>query len=376
MSRRGNGEGSVYQRSDGKWCAAVTVEGGRRRVLYGRTRQEAADKLTDALRARKDGTLTTGSRVTVAIYLDEWLRDVVKPSVRPWTYRGYEVLVRLHIVPEIGRVRLDKLTPAHVQGLVNRKREAGLSPKTVQYMRGVLRTALNRALRWGLATRNVADLVDGPKVGRHEIQPFSPAEARAFLDAVRGDRLEALYSVALTMGLRQGEALGLRWEDVGLEAGTLHVRHQLQRVDGQLQQVPVKTARSRRTLAMPPSIVGSLREHRRRLVEDRLLAGSRWRETGYVFTTSIGTPLEARNVVRSFKAILARPGLPGVRFHDLRHSCATLLLVQGVSPRVVMEILGHSQISLTMNTYSHVVPELQREAAARLDALLRQRSGS
>ena len=157
MARRGNGEGSIHQRADGKWCAAITVEGSRRRVLYGRTRQEVADKLTDALRARREGTLTAGSRLTVAGYLDQWLRDMVKPSVRPWTYRGYEVLARLHIVPEIGQVRLDKLTPAHVQALMNRKREAGLSPKTVQYMRGVLRTALNRALRWGLVARNVAD---------------------------------------------------------------------------------------------------------------------------------------------------------------------------------------------------------------------------
>lgn len=371
MSRRGKGEGSVYQRRDGKWCAAVTIESGRRRVYYGRTRQEAAEKLAEALLARKHGTLTTGSRLTVAAFLNQWLQDVVKPSVRPWTYRGYEVLVRCHLIPEMGRVRLDKLTPEQVQGLMNRKREAGLSAKTVQYMRGVLRTALNRALRWGLVPRNVADLVDGPKVERFEIQPFTRVEARSFLDAVRGNRLEALYSVALAMGLRQGEALGLRWQDVDLDTGTLHVRRQLQRVAGQLRQVPVKTARSRRTLAMPPSIVGSLREHRRRQAQDQLLAGSRWRETGCVFTTSIGTPLEARNVVRSFKEILARAGLPDVRFHDLRHSCATLLLVQGVSPRVVMEILGHSQISLTMNTYSHVVPELQREAANRLDALLR-----
>src|SRR5262249_51095981 len=210
----------------------------------------------------------------------------------------------------MGRVRLDKLMPADVQALMNRKREAGLSAKTVQYMRGVLRSALNRALRWGLVPRNVADLVDGPKVERYEIRPFMLAEARAFLDTVRGNRLEALYSVALTMGLRQGEALGLRWEDVDLDAGTLQVRRQLQRVGGQLQPVAVKTARSRRTLAMPPSIVGALREHRRRQVQDRLLAGSRWRETGYVFTTSIGTPLEARNVVRSFKATLVRAGLP------------------------------------------------------------------
>src|SRR5262252_178741 len=214
MSRRGNGEGSIYQRRDGKWCGAVTIESGRRRVFYGRTRQEAAEKLGEAVRARTQGTLTTGSRVTVAAFLNQWLGDVVKPSVRPWTYRGYEVLVRCHLIPEIGRVRLDKLTPAQVQALMNRKREAGLSAKTVQYMRGVLRTALNRALRWGLVPGNVADLVDGPRVERYEIQPFTLGEARAFLDAVRGNRLEALYSVALTMGLRQGEALGLRWDDV------------------------------------------------------------------------------------------------------------------------------------------------------------------
>jgi len=251
-----------------------------------------------------------------------------------------------------------------------------MAPKTVQYARGVLRTALNQALRWGLVSRNVADLVDGPKVERHEIQPFSPEEARTFLAAVRGDRLEALYSVALTMGLRQGEALGLRWEDVDLDTGTMHVRHQLQRIDGKLTLVPLKTARSRRTLALPDSITFGLREHRLRQLEDAVKAGKRWKgpkpneDGAHVYTTAIGTPLEARNVVRAYTAIVKRAGLPHRRFHDLRHSCATLLLVQGVSPRVVMEILGHSQISLTMNTYSHVVPELGREAARRMDALL------
>ncbi|MGH7876579.1 MAG: site-specific integrase [Candidatus Dormibacteraceae bacterium] len=241
---------------------------------------------------------------------------------------------------------------------------------------GVLRTALGQAQRWGLVARNVAELVDGPRVERHEIRPFDPAEARAFLAAVATDRLSALYSVAFTMGLRQGEALGLRWMDVDLETGTLHVRHQLQRIDGNLQLVPLKTTRSRRTLALPESITTGLRAHRLSQLKERLLAGKTWKGLEpsdgacHVFATPIGTPLDARNVVRQFKELLRLAGLREIRFHDFRHSCATLLLAQGVSARVVMETLGHSQIALTLNTYTAVVPELGREAARRMDALL------
>jgi len=349
---------------------------GKRRTLVAATRQEASKRLTEALKAREDGTLITAKRQTLGAFLEAWLRDSVKPRVRYSTWTSYEVHVRLNIAPTLGKVALDKLTPAMVQALMNAKLEQGLSPRTVQYIRGTLRTALGQAVRWGLVARNVAELTDGPKVERHEIRPFDPAEARTLLAAVGTDRLRALYSVALTMGLRQGEALGLRWEDVDLDTGTLQVRHQLQRVDGQLQLVPLKTARSRRTLALPESITAGLRAHRQSQLEERLLAWKRWKGIepnapgAFVFTTPIGTPLEARNIVRQFKAILAAAGLRDIRFHDLRHSCATLLLAQGVSPRVVMEILGHSQIALTMNTYSHVVPELGREAARRMEALL------
>jgi integrase len=180
----------------------------------------------------------------------------------------------------------------------------------------------------------------------------------------------ALFSVALAVGLRQGEALGLRWVDIDMAAGVLRVNHQLQRVDGRLTLVEPKTDRSRRTLVIPASIIERLHDHERRQVAERLWAGSNWSESGFVFTNLSGGPLQARHVIREFHKSLKAAALPRIRFHDLRHSCATLLLVQGVAPRVVMEILGHSEIAMTMDTYTHVVPELQRGAAARMDSLL------
>jgi integrase len=222
-----------------------------------------------------------------------------------------------------------------------------------------------------MVPRNVAKLVDKPRVERKPVNPLTPEEARRFLGAIRGHRLEALFTVALALGLRQGEALGLGWKDVDFAAGTLRVRDQLQRIDHKLVLVPPKTAKSRRTLVMPALIVESLREHEKRQVAEKVWAGSRWEESGrLVFANRTGGPTQARHVIEQFHGVLEKAGMRHIRFHDLRHSCATLLLVQGVSPRVVMEVLGHSEIALTMNAYSHVVPELQREAAQRMQAIL------
>jgi len=290
--------------------------------------------------------------------------------VRPLTYAGYKVNVEKHLVPTLGKIPLDQLTPRHVQEMMNARLAAGFSGKSVAYMQQVLRTALSLAVRWDMVSRNVARLVDRPRIERKPISPLTPDQARTFLAAIRGHRLEALFSVALALGLRQGEALGLRWEDVDLGAGTLRVRHQLQRIDGKLTLVPPKTERSRRTLVMPITIVERLREHEKRQVAEKLWAGSKWDDTGLIFSTRVGGPTQARHVIAEFHKALENAGLRRIRFHDLRHSCATLLLVQGVSPRVVMEVLGHSEIALTMNAYSHVVPELQRDAAQRMQAIL------
>jgi integrase len=254
--------------------------------------------------------------------------------------------------------------------MINSQLAAGFSGKSVVYMLQVLRTALALAVRWDIVPRNVARLADRPRIERKTINPLTPEEARKFLGSIRGHRLEALFSVALALGLRQGEALGLRWEDVDFRDGTLCVRHQLQRINGKLTLVPPKTERSRRTLVMPTAIVQRLKEHEKRQVAERLWAGTRWHETGLIFANRNGGPTQARRVIEQFHQALEHAGIRRIRFHDLRHSCATLLLVQGVSPRVVMEVLGHSEIALTMNAYSHVVPELQRDAAERMQAIL------
>lgn len=371
--RRGNGEGSIYQRKDGVWCASMLTPNGRRKVIYGHSHNEVRRKLSEALHTKDSGTFVDARGLTVGRFLDQWMADVVKPSVRPWTYAGYEVNVRLHIKPALGRLPLESLSPLHVQALLNQKLAEGLAPKTVRYIRGTLRTALSQAARWGFIARNPANAVDGPRVERFEIRPFTPDEARNFLVAIRGDRLEALYSVALTMGLRQGEALGLRWQDVDLEMGYMRIDKQLQRIDGKFQLVEPKTHRSRRSLALPASIVASLRKHRDRQLSEQRTLGERWEQSDLVFTTDRGRPLDGTVVSHHFHRQLDRAGLPQRRFHDLRHSCATLLLVQGVSPRVVMDVLGHSQIALTMNTYSHVIPELKRHAADRMEELITDR---
>ena len=255
--------------------------------------------------------------------------------------------------------------------IAHKTREGRLAPRTIQYMHSVLRAALNQAVRWRMVHFNAAAMVSAPRGARIEPKVLTPKEARQLLDAARGDRLEALYSVALALGLRQGEALGLKWSDVDLDAGTLRVRRAAQRIPHQgTQLVETKTVRSRRTLVMPPVVISALRSHRARQNLERLAAGERWIDNDLVFASMTGTLSDGPNVTHRFRRLLNKAGLPPMRFHDLRHACASLLLVQGVHPRVVMETLGHSQISLTMNTYSHVLPALQTEAAEKMEALL------
>ena len=249
---------------------------------------------------------------------------------------------------------------------------SGLSPRTVGYLRGVLRGALGHAERTDLVTRNVARLARPPRVPRRRVSPLSVEQVRTLVATIAGDRLEALYLVALGVGLRQGEILGLRWSDVDLEGGTLTVRHALARIDGRLELVEPKSVTSRRVVPLPAFVRDALVAHRVRQAAEPLPARPDPPDpfSDLVFVTTHGTPLDGITITRRFQHILAGAGLPRQRFHDLSHACASLLLAQGVPARVVMETLGHSEISLTLNTYSHVLPSLGREAALRMDEVL------
>ena len=294
--------------------------------------------------------------------LDEWFAAKQRQGTRATTLRGYEWLIRQHIRPALGNIRLDKLSPTDIRHLVERKAESGLSAQSVRLMHALIRNVLADAEREELVHRNVAKLVRPPSVARGEVRVLTVEDARRLVGIIRGDRFEALWVCALTMGMRKGELLGLRWSDIDFGNSTLTIRQALQRVGGRLVLVEPKTALSRRTLPVPPPTLAALRAHRVKQKADQLAAGNAWQDSGLVFTTHLGGPLEPSNVNRAWYAIRPRARLNGVRLHDLRHSCASFLLAAGASPRTVMKTLGHSQIGLTMNTYTHVLPEIERAA--------------
>lgn len=369
--RRANSEGTIVQRADGRWMALLSLPSGKRRTFYGKTQSEALKKMEQSKRNLQDGLPLSSERITIADYLSLWLKDSVKPAVRTYTFQSYETQVRLHITPELGRIRLAKLTPQDIQGFLNRKRENGLSARSVQNIHAVLRRALAQAERWGLVPRNVARLVSPPRVSRTTVHPLTPVEVKKLLTAIEHDRLAALYTVALAVGLRQGETLGLRWEDVNLETGTLSVNFTLQRIDKMNILAEPKTEKSRRTIKLPESCVVALEAHQTLQDQERTFAGAEWRdEWGLVFTEDDGSPLSRVAVTRRFQRILEGADIPKRRFHDLRHTCATLLLAQGVPLKVVQETLGHTLFSTTADIYSHVLPVLMADAASKMDAIL------
>ena len=289
MARRGNSEGSIYKRKDGRWAAAVSQPGAKRRTLYGKTRQEVAKKLTGALRDKESGLPVVSERQTVEQFLNQWL-DAAQPTVRHTTYVRYEEYVRLHINPIIGRLRLNRLTPQQIQNLYAKKLADGMSPTSVHHLHTVLHRALRQALRWGLTGRNVTEAVDPPRRAHFDHQPLTPDQARQFLSAAQGNRLEALYVLALTTGMRQGELLGLSWRDVDLDIGTIQVRSTLQQ--GGVLREP-KTPNSRRRINLPVMAAEALRKHRILQLKERMEAGSASVESGFTFTNTVGNHVDA-----------------------------------------------------------------------------------
>ena len=360
--------------SDGRWQGSVElgwIEGARRRrTITRRTKAEVARELRQLLTEADAGRLRYDGAPTLDQWMATYLREVASARVRPITLHNYEHLIRVYVEPRIGHHRLDRLGPQHLTALY-RGLSQTLAPSSVRKVHAILRRALNIAVRWGLIATNPAQLVDPPGIQVKRISPYSASEAQLLLTAARDDRMRARWTIALNLGLRQGEVLGLGWQHVDFERNLLTVERSLQRQPGGgLALVKTKTEKSQRVLPMPPTVAAALRERAVRQAADRALVGGEWTKTDLVFTTQLGTAIHPRNDYRSFQALTRRAGLRSVRLHDLRHTAASLLLSQGVAARVVMEILGHSQISVTMNTYTHVDPELSRVAAEGLADLL------
>jgi integrase len=381
--RRAAGEGAVFQTRNGQWRARlfVGIVDGKRKVREARfaTQREAVAALRQWLRDRDAGLAVSSGRLTVGGFLDQWLASV-RPSLRPSTYAAYELNVR-RVRPHLGHLPLAKLTPADLQRCYAVLLERGikgrpLSRRSVEQTHAVVHAAFEQAVRWGMLGRNPAQYATAPRPERREMRTLSQEQVERLIAGTRTDRLHALWVVLVTTGLRVGEALGLRWEDVDLRAGTLRVRRALQRQAGALVFVEPKTQRSRRTVYLVDGAVAALQAHRDQQQFERQQAGAAWEDHGLVFCTLAGRPLPPDAITYALRTQLARLGLPRVRVHDLRHTAASLLLQWGTHPKVVQEMLGHSTIAITLDLYSHTVPAMHQQAARQFGQLFRASAGA
>lgn len=371
--------GQLIQRGDRTWLIRVFVgrdETGKRRyvnqTVHG-AKREAQAVLTALLRDRDLGVHIEPSKQALNEYLNKWLETAAKPRVRARTYQGYSGLIRRHVRPALGPKPLGKVTPLDIQGLYSDMQEQGLSARTIRYTHAVLRSALQQALKWRLLPTNPADAVDLPRQSRREMKALTPEQVRQLLHRAEGGRYGSLFFLAVTTGLRPSEYLALTWEDFDFKRGSLSVRRTLARLPGEgWTFAETKRSSSRRTVKLQTRVLKVLQQHRIAQAQERLQAGAEWRDHGLVFTTGTGQPVEERNLVRSFKSLLRGAGLPDIRLYDLRHTAATLALQAGVPAKVVSEQLGHASSSFTLDVYSHVLPNMQDDAAVRVEALLFQ----
>lgn len=405
--RRANGEGTITKRSDGRYQGAAYVyrpDGTRvRKFVYGKTRTEVGDKLTAIQEQTRQGIPAATSAMPLGDYLTYWLATIAAVQLKPSTLMSYEVMATIYIAPKLGKKKLNRLSPADIRlflaGFKNgclcclrgvdtaREKDNRVccavgkccnrrpSARTVQYAHSVLRSALQQAVREELITRNVARIVETPTVQREEVQPLDRTEARMLLKTAQGHRLHALWLLLVSTGLRRGEVLALTWNDIDFVRRQLRVRRNLQRIKTELLFGTPKTARSLRTISLPKQCATALTAHREAQRTDRARAGERWdplatQPAGLVFTSNTGRPIDPRSLNRMLTVLCRDAKVRQVRVHDLRHTCASLLLAQGVDARTIMETLGHSTITMTLDIYAHVMDSTLKAAADRMDDAL------
>jgi integrase len=388
MGKRGNGEGSIYPfKRDGVKVGyrgsytVHTASGPKRRYVSGKTREDVRQKLTKAMAGRDTGLVVDDKNMSFGEFLDAWISDTVRGTVRDSTLWRDKSLIANHIKPALGRIKLKNLNAIHLQGMYRDRldrgisEDKGLSGSTVQKIHHIVHKALGQAVKWDLIPRNPAESVKAPTPSSKEMRPLSADEARTLLRAAKGNRLEALYILAVHTGMRRGELLGLKWDDVDLDTGVprVRVRRTLTRTGGGkgLALGEPKTKASRRTVRLTPGAVDALRRHRARQAEERLKVGNLYADRGLVFAGESGGLINPSNLrQRSFIPLLRAAGLPQITFHDLRHTCASLLFSKNVHPKFVQELLGHARVAITLDIYSHMLPGMGGEAADAMgDAL-------
>ena len=370
VARRGFGEGSIYPRGDGRWVSYLRMPDGRKKFFSGRTREVVKERLAEAQRQARAGRLVMGRDQTVAQYLESWLAEAVRHSVRPKTYENYDLCVR-RLLPHLGRVRLRALAPEHIQHALGELLDRRLAARTVRQVHMVLRCSLKQAVLWRLIPSNPSDAVKAPRAERKEMRTLTEEEVRRLLTVTAGTRHHSLWVFLVTTGVRLGEALALRWADIDLLEGHANIRRALQRQPGAgMVFVEPKSSRGRRTVPFPPETLKALEAHRRDLDRERQQAAKLWQENDLVFPSPDGRPRDMAYLSFTFHRGLRRAGLPRFRIHDLRHTAATHLLTKHVHPKIVQELLGHSTIAITLDTYSHVMPALAREASSHMSSLL------
>ncbi|MBU4534072.1 MAG: site-specific integrase [Firmicutes bacterium] len=400
--RRGHGEGTLYQRKDGWWIGQVSIgrdtEGNpKRATVCGKTQGEVRDKITALRHEQMQGNRINPSKITLGEWLDTWLEHYAKPRVRQTTWEQYEYLARRHIKPALGKVQLRKLQGPDLQRLYNEKLKNGLSARTVRLMHVVLHSALGQAVKDGMVLRNVAQATAPPRVTKKEIKTLAEDQMGVFLDAAEGTRLYPAVLMLLGTGLRRGEMLGLKWQDIDFQEGILYVRRSLVKTNSGSKIQETKTGRER-SVPVPTDVLRELKAHKARQAQEKLKLGEGYQDQGFVFATPLGTPTAPRNFYRYFRGLLFKmdatrlareTGKPmkevmkelrksgdgllnDITIHSLRHTYATMLLKAGEHPKVVQEILGHASITMTIDTYSHVVPGLKHQAAATINDLLKR----